>query len=85
MKTLIVEEKYPNGGIGFRVYEKCLWFMSKPEYVNGMYNRFPSLGDAIEAVKREMARAKIAAKKTEKKIVAEVVSESHVKYYGEVM
>lgn len=85
MKTIIVEETYPSGHISFRVYHKFLWFTSKPEYVNGIFNRFPSLSDAVEAVKREIVQSKRVAKKTEKKIVAEVVSESHVKYYEEAI
>lgn len=84
-KTIIVKEVYPSGNISFRVYYKFLWFMSKSEYVNGIFNRFPSLSDAVEAVKREIVQSKRVAKKTEKKIVAEVVSESHVKYYEEAI
>lgn len=85
MKIIIVEETYANGNVSFRVYEKFLWFMSKPEYVNGVFNRFTSLASAVQAVKDEIKQEKMRTKKTEKKIVAEVVSESHVKYYGEVI
>ena len=62
-KTIIVKEVYPSGNISFRVYYKILWFMSKSEYVNGIFNRFPSLSDAVEAVKREIVQSKRVAKK----------------------
>lgn len=85
MKTIIIEEKLPNGHVSFRVYYKFLWMMTRPEHVYGIVNNFTSLADAVQAIKRDMEKARMVAKKTEKKIVAEVVSESNVKYYGEVM